>query len=305
MKKRFNLGQAISFSFQSLRRYPLLIMVPVGIQTIVSLMTSAGIDLFSKLFQIKSSLELTNPGFILLMSFGLLVLIAVHFLVLTITQISLIRVGFKIYQKEEDPDWIEVFHLDWPLIGKCLLCFLLISLFVILSLLACFIPGLILYLVLPKYMFAFKFLLIIVCMISFIVLLFFIMINYLFITSIAVDTRDSVNEILQKSKILTKGIKWSIFGYLFLMFILPYPITRSIMSLRKLGYVWQYYSLYGVFAFLWTSLVAMIPVYLYKDMMRQQIQLETDDISRTIGEELAQELEEEQAEELVEESPEL
>jgi hypothetical protein len=305
MKKRFNLGQAITFSFQSLRRYPLLIMVPVGIQTTASIMFSAGIDLFTKLSKTKSSLELTNPGFILLMSLGFLVLFVIYFLVLTITQISLIRVGFKIYQKEEDPGWKKLFYIDWPLIRKCLLCDLLIGLFVILGLIVCFIPGLILYFVLAKHMFAFKFLLIIVCMFSFIVLLFFIMINYLFITSIAVDTRDSVNEIFQKSKILTKGIKWSIFGYLFLMFILPYPITRSIMPLSKLGLVWQYYSLYGIFTFLWTSLVAMIPVYLYKDLMRQQTQLEVGDIQGTIGEDLAQELEEEQAEELVEESPEL
>jgi hypothetical protein len=301
VKKEFNLGQAIQFSFQSLRKYPLFIMAPVALQTAAMIMFSAGNDMYSKLSHAKSPQDFTQPGFILLMFFGFLVMLVIYFLVLTITQISIIRIGFKLFQGEEEPAWKDVSKLDWLLIGKYLSCLLLLGFYMLLALLVCFIPGVIVYFVAIKLINTLRILLVTICMIPFLALVVYIFINYYFVTPIAVDTRDTVNRIFQKSRNLTKGIKWNILGYLFLMFIVSYPITRYIMTFKKLGYGLLYYFLYGIFTFLWTSLLAMIPIYLYKDLVKQQTDYEMTNKLDPIEENL----EEEQAEELVEESPEL
>lgn len=300
MKKSFNLGRAISFSLQSLRKYPLLIMTPVAFQTIIMVGCTAGMDLYTKLSLTKSPENLTQPGLILLMFLGLMFMLAIYFLGLVITQIIIIRVGFKIFHKEE-PVWKDVRFLERSLVGRFFVNGLLLGLYILLALLIGLIPGIIIFFLTRNLFPILRYFLLMFCFIPVI----YIYATYYFVALNTVDSKDFTLQIFQKSASLTKGVKWYIFGFLLLIFSLSFPITRSIMSLKNHGLVWQYYSLYGVFTFLWTSLVAMIPVYLYKDLMRQQTQIEMGDILAPTGENLVQELEQDQAEELVEESPEL
>lgn len=298
MKKSFNLGQAITFSVQSLKKYPMLIMLPVGIQSIGLILILLGSDLFSKMALMNSSNK--SIGFLLLLGFYLVIYI--NLFVQILVQIGITRLGFKIYHGEEKPGWKDFFHLDWSLIWKSIGCSLLLGIYISLVIFACLIPGVILYFVTPKMWIVIRIILLTLVAIPLIYFPFYLSVTYTFLIPTAVDTKDTIDRIFQISGKLVKGVKWSVFGYLLLIFIFSSAISFSTLLLKNHGFDWLYYSLEGILTLFWLSLIAMIPVYLYQDLKKQ----ETDNSQpKAIGENLVEELEEEQAEELVEESPEL
>jgi hypothetical protein len=305
MKKKFNLGPAITFSFQSLRKHPLLIMVPVGIQTIGIVLILLCSDFISKMALINTSHKSIGLGMFPLMMLGFNVVIYLNLIVQILIQIGITRLGFKLFTEEEKPGWKDLFRLDWSIIWKSIGCSLLLGIYITLAILVCMIPGVILYFVTAKLLIVFRIMIISLVAIPLIFFMFYIPVTYTFLIPTTVDTRDTIDHILQKSGKLVKGVKWSVFGYLFLIFIVSFAISQSSTLLKNHGFDWLYYSVSGIFTFLWASLVAMIPIYLYKDLTRQQTLLDVAYIPGIIGEDLAQELEDEQAEELVEESPEL
>jgi hypothetical protein len=274
MKKKFNLGNAISFSYKSLRKYPLLIMVPVGIQTIGIVMILLGSDFLSKMVLMNSSHESIGFGTFPLIMLGFYLVIYINLFIQILIQICITRLGFKIYIEEEKPGWKDLFHLDWSIIWKSIGCSLLLGIYITLAILVSMIPGVILYFVTAKLLIVFRIMIISLVAIPLIFFMFYITVTYTFLIPTAVDTRDTIDRIFQKSGKLVKGVKWSVFGYLFLISIVSFAISQSSTLLKDHGFDWLYYSVFGIFTFLWASLVAMIPIYLYKDLLKQKTEFD-------------------------------
>lgn len=304
MKKRLNLGPAITFSIQSVQKHLLLIMVPVGIQVMGIILMLLGFDSITKIALMNSTSESMNFGFFPLLMLGMNLVIYINLFIQIVIQIAITRVGFKIYQGEE-PSWKDVMRLDWSIIWKSIGCTLLLGIYFVLATFICLIPGIILYFVTTKMMLMYRIMLLSLIGIPYIFFYFYLIATYQLILPTAVDTRDTVDRILQKSAKVAKGVKWALFGYFILLVGVSVGISQSTILLKKHGFDWLYYVLYGILSLLFLTFTTMIPIYLYKDLMRQQTQLEAVDTAETSEGDLTEELEEEQAEELVEESPEL
>ena len=266
LKKRFNLGNAFAFVFQSFRKYPLLLMVPIAIESILSTLFTFGNDSTTNLSKSGDKISGLFPVIV----FGNLLLFVMYFLLISIVYIGIFRMGIKLYIGYVEPTWKDFSKLDWQLIRKYIFTMLLFGLYIAAALLISLIPGAIIYLLtknLPK---IWMYLLISPFTIPAII----IYITYTFVAPITVDTKSKIYEVFQKSADLSRGIKWYLFGYFLLTSGVSYFVNSYFIHFKKIGFVWLYYSSNLLFTFLWTCIFVLIPIYLYKDLARQQAEFD-------------------------------
>jgi hypothetical protein len=166
----------------------------------------------------------------------------------SIIQIFYIRMGLINYENPRTIPFGEIKLASFSLIMRFFIVQLVLVFLVMLGALLFIIPGIIL----------------ILC--------------YFFVTEVLVDQDKSARKVFRISEKLTEGVKWSLLGYAFIIVLFATPI--SAFNWYYFGFInppplWVNLIQVAYSSFLISPLISQSSVYLYKDIKKQQEEIES------------------------------
>jgi hypothetical protein len=242
--KKLNIIKSLSFSFTVLKKNSLVVLLPTLAVMIINITNYIIKQLYypfagSNILRIWKTVPL--PDLILFELLLPFVFIALTFIILIVFS----KISFQAYEKDKVS--LKEIHLpNFPIILKYLLLVIVFTSLQFVGFLLLLIPG------------------------------FIFSITYFWVFFIFIEENStSIKELFGKSAVLSKDIRWSMFGYFFLMFI----------ALQGLGFSIKYlFSLFiqsgnpiviqgiimVILTLIFTPIVALSLTYLYKDLKDQQ-----------------------------------
>jgi len=250
--KQVDISGAFSFAFQTLKKYPMLLLGPPiffnflsNLQNLfVKDMTLSTTDDFkSKVIEFFSNKF--SPYSIAIL-FVLLLLILTAAIIIGISlEIGRIRIAIHAFNKsEEDLSWSVYNNFGTGIIGRYFLTSLLLALLVIIGFVFLIIPGIILALM------------------------------FQFTLFVLVDKKVSITDSIKISNKLTNGIKWQLFGYGLLIFFIAILIMIPIALLEHFKLLYVYLPLNTIVTPIVSMYFAMAMLYIYKDISDQEENLD-------------------------------
>lgn len=242
--KKLNIKKSLSFSFTVIKKNPLVVLLPTLAIMIINIFNFTFKQQYypfsgSNIFRIWKTIPL--PDLILFELLIPLVFIALTSIILIIFY----KIGFQAYEKN-NVSLKAIYLPNFPSMLKYLWLVIVFTALQFVSFLLLLVPG------------------------------FIFSITYLWVFFIFVDENStSIKELFGKSAVLSKDIRWSMFGYFVLMFIV----------LQGLGFGIKYlFSLFiqsgnpiviqgiimVILTLIFTPIVALSLTYLYKDLKHQQ-----------------------------------
>lgn len=236
--KRLNTGASFKFAFTVYQKNFSLFLSYGAVQFVVQ-----AVYVYSQLSRKTPSDPLALINQIAITTIFLLMLIFIT----SFIQIFYVRMGLINYENPRAIPFGEIKLASFSLVVKFVVVQLVFSFLFMLGLLLFIVPGIIL----------------ILC--------------YFFVTQVLVDQDKSARKVFRISEKLTEGVKWSLLGYVALI---------GFFSLLASAFNWYYFgfvnppplwaSLLGVAysSFFIAPLVAQSSVYLYKDLKKQQEEID-------------------------------
>ena len=256
--KQVRITEAFIFAFETLKKYPMLLLAPSIFLNLISNSFSMFVKplaklpgltamasqspVLDKLTSLFSNLTFSPfvVGLIIFVLFVFIILLAVSIIIGITLQIGYIRIAIHAFDHtEEEPTWKIYNNFGTGIIGKYFWTSLLIGLMVLGGLILLIVPGVI------------------------------ISLMYQFTLFILVEKKLKTNEALQRSNQLTDGIKWQLFGFAllvgFLMILIELPI--SLLQTLKLNFL--YLPLETIVSPIVAMFFTIAGIFIYKDINSQ------------------------------------
>lgn len=253
--KHISIGKAFSFAFQTLKKYPMLLLGPIIFLSFLTNMfrfftgeNPSKIDYISdsKLFKQIPNVSTPIP-FNVISGVTLLVIILVVAIVISISlTIGRFRIAFHAFDKNEDElNWSIYNSFGKDIIGRYFLTILLLFLLLLAGYIFLIIPGIILQLM------------------------------FQFTLYVLVEKQVSIKDAFKISYKLTNGVKGQLFGYCLLMGFFALSIFLPIYILQKLKMYYYLLPLNIIVVPVVNLFFMSVMIGIYKDLSEQQTNLDT------------------------------
>jgi len=250
--KQVDISGAFSFAFQTLKKYPMLLLGPPiffnFLSNLMNLFTGKLTPNKIEAYKIKF-LEIVPknvPSYLIVILIFLLLLIITVAIILGITlEIGRIRIAIHAFNKsEQDLSWNVYNNFGTGIIGRYFLTSLVLGLIILAGFVCLIIPGIIL-----SYVF-------------------------LFALFVLVEKKVSITDSIKISNKLTNGIKWSLFGYGLLVGFISLCIMIPIVILDYFKLIYISLPLNTIVTPIVSMYFAMAMLYIYKDVSDQEENLD-------------------------------
>lgn len=258
--KQVDISGAFSFAFQTLKKYPMLLLGPPIFFSFLSNLLNMFIKKFTpilaesndpKIFEafiekIFGKIELSHLTIIIVILAVIVLLIVIISIIIGITlEIGRIRIAIHSFNKsEEDLTWNVYNNFGQGIIGKYFLTSLLLGLFILVGFIFLIIPA------------------------------FIVALMFQFTLFILVEKKVKIIDSFKISYKLTNGIKWQLFGYGLLIFFIAIIIMIPIALLENFKLIYIYLPLNTIVTPIVSMYFAMAMLYIYKDVSDQEENLD-------------------------------
>lgn len=258
--KQVRITEAFIFSFEALKKYPMLLLAP----SIFLNLISNGFSLFhetinklpgitamasqssqlDKLSSLFSGLSFTPfvIGIIIFATILVILLLAISIIIGITLQIGYLRIAFHLFDHtEEEPTWSIFNNFGTGIIGRYFWTGVVIFFIILGGLILLIVPGIIFSLM------------------------------YQFTLFVLVEKKVSTSEALQLSKQLTNGIKWQLLGFAFLVVCLEILLIYPLTMLKSLNITFLYLPLNTIISPIISMFVLLASIFIYKDISAQTV----------------------------------
>lgn len=252
--KQININDAFSFAFQTLKKYPLLLLGPVLFFSFLNNLLQflhgenpGKVDYIADSPFFRQLPDVTFPIlFNILIGVTLLVTILVVITVFSITlTIGRFRIAFYAFDnKVDDLKWSVYNNFGNDIIGRYFCTSLFLFLMILVGTIFLFIPGIILHLM------------------------------FQFTGFVLVEKQVTIKNAFKISYKLTDGIKGSLFGYNMLFGLLQLIIFLPILILERLNLYYWWLPLSAIVVPVVNMFILLVKIGIYKDISAQEENLE-------------------------------
>ena len=248
-KKKFQLGVAVSNTVQLIIKFPKYVILPLMVQMILSLLNmylNFHVPFFSAVTRNNS---IANPSRFTSMTSSLRSLYSFAFMFLSTLVAFIILNGYihivkKWVEQKKEPEWKDFFTWNFSLFGQYIVLSLFIGLRVWLGLILLIIPG------------------------------FLMMAKYVFAPYVLIDQNFNTTDSLDRSAKLVEGVKWQLFGLVFLymvFIIIPTFFLSYTYYTKHNALLLPYIYLMSLLSPLVTNISQVVLSHLYFDLSAQQV----------------------------------
>jgi hypothetical protein len=256
--KQVRITEAFIFAFESIKKYPMLLLAPSIFLNLISNSFSLFSDTiknlpgltamasqssqFDKIGSLFSGLSFTPfvIGIIVFASILIILLLAILVLIGITLQIGYIRIAFHVFDRsEEEPTWSVYNNFGTGIIRKYFWTALVIFFIVLGGLILFVVPGIVLSLI------------------------------YQFALFILVEKKVRTSDALRLSDQLTNGIKWQLFGFALLVVFLQLLIVFPLSMLKSPNMNFLYLPLNTIIPPIVSMFSLLASIFVYKDISEQ------------------------------------
>lgn len=250
IKKRFNIGKALSFAFMFAFRFPKYVLVPWVVMIVVSFTqlylshTVVVLKYIPRAEMASKSIHYSIGDILIKNLFTWTYLLVTFFLAFIILS-GYIHMIKNWLERNEEPTWKDFFSWNFPLFFKFILVTFMLSIFSMVGLLLLIVPGII------------------------------IILTYTYAPYVLIDHHGGVVNAFSRSGTLTKGVKGRMFllGLFYTIFLIPNFYLSYRFFIQNRSELLPYYIIVSLLVGLIGQVFQLAMTHLYLDLSTQAEQV--------------------------------